>query len=224
MSEFPVQPARVTAMLQNITPLCPRLGCDGRMEPDSTMGSMPGTGLQALGCPVCKHRGYRSLEGIRVLFGTRHEHVCSYGPSIQSLTVLFSGAALALFRNEGLCPTQSALYAAHWALLGGQLVGTLRFFPESPAVVHCYTYFQREILSVFQELHTAMPNSRYDSATTGWLNLLQDSASSSSESRALLVQLKQDVLLKLLEHRDGIDGIVEQSAEEHDRRIAELNQ
>lgn len=149
MSELPMQPARVTAMIQNLTPLCPRLGCDGRMEPDSKMGSMSDIGLQALECPVCKHRGYRSLEGIRVLFGTRHEHVCSYGPSIQSLTVLFSAAALALFRNEGLCPTQSALYAAHWALLGGQLVGTLRFFPESPAFAHCYTYFQRGILSDF---------------------------------------------------------------------------
>jgi hypothetical protein len=28
-----------------------------------------------------------------------------------------------------------------------------------------------DAISVFQELHAAMPNSRYDSATTGWLNL-----------------------------------------------------
>lgn len=78
-----------------------------------------------------------------------------------------------------------------------------------------------DAISTFQELHTAMPNSRYDSAATGWLNLLQDRASSSSEARALLVQLRQEVLLKLLEHRDGI---VEQSVQEHDRRMAEVNQ
>lgn len=76
-------------------------------------------------------------------------------------------------------------------------------------------------ITVFQELHTVMPNSRYDSATTGWLNLLQDRASSSSESKAVLGQLKQQVLLKLLEHRGGI---VTQGTEAHDRRIAELNE
>ncbi|HMV58363.1 MAG TPA: hypothetical protein PKD38_14280, partial [Nitrospira sp.] len=66
-----------------------------------------------------------------------------------------------------------------------------------------------------------MPNSRYDSATTGWLNLLQDRASSSSESKAVLGQLKQQVLLKLLEHRGGI---VAQGTEAQNRRIAELNE
>ena len=76
-------------------------------------------------------------------------------------------------------------------------------------------------ISVFQELHTVMPNSRYDSATTGWLNLLQDRASSSSESKAVLGQLKQQVLLKLLEHRGGI---VAQGTEAQNRRIAELNE
>lgn len=167
MPELPMQQARLSTMFQNITPLCPRLGCDGRMEPDSTMGSMSGTGLQALGCPACKHLGYRSLEKIRVLFGTRHEHVCSYGPSIRSLTVLFSGTALALFRNEGLCPTQSALYAAYWALLGGQLVGTLRFFPESPAFMRCYTYFQREIVS-------DLPNHSTEIITAPKRSFLQD--------------------------------------------------
>ena len=78
-----------------------------------------------------------------------------------------------------------------------------------------------DAISVFQELHTVMPDSRYDSATTGWLNLLQDRASSSSESKALLVQLKQQVLLKLLENREGI---VAQDTEGHERRLAELNE
>lgn len=149
MAEFPVHPAKVTSILQSKTPLCPGPGCDGKMEPDSRMRSLTGLGLCALVCPVCRHSGYRSLEGIRLLFATTHEYVCSYGPSIQSLTVVFSGASLASLRNKGLCPIQSALFAAHWALLCGQLVGVLCVFPESPAFVNCYTYFQREIVSDF---------------------------------------------------------------------------
>ena len=173
MSEFPGPRVSVSSMLQIITPLCPRLGCDGRMQPDSTMGLIPGTGLQVLRCPICKHRGYRSLEGLRVLFGTRHEHGCTYGPSIQSLTVVFSGAALGFFQKEGLCPTQSALYAAHWALLGGQLVGTLHLFAESPALVQCYTHSQREISAYLSDRtmgsFTAQECSFLQGATTGEL-------------------------------------------------------
>ncbi len=66
-----------------------------------------------------------------------------------------------------------------------------------------------------------MPNSRYDAATTGWLNLLQDTAPSSIYSNALLVQLKQEVLHNLLGRSDLT---AERSGEEHDRRVAELNQ
>ena len=44
---------------------------------------------------------------------------------------------------------------------------------------------------MFQELRTAMPNSRYEVATVGWLNLLQDASLSSDHNKALMVQLKQ---------------------------------
>lgn len=56
-----------------------------------------------------------------------------------------------------------------------------------------------DAITVFQELHTAMPGNRYDVATTGWLNLLQDTAPSSDHNKALMVQLKQEVLHNLLE-------------------------
>ena len=78
-----------------------------------------------------------------------------------------------------------------------------------------------DAITVFQELHTAMPNSRYDTATTGWLNLLQDTAPSSSYGRALMVQLKEEVLHNLLE-RSPLT--TERSVEEYDRRVAEVNQ
>ena len=142
-----VPSAELTSVLHNHTPRCPTLSCDGIMEPDLRMGAATGLGLCALVCPVCKHSGYRSLHGIRVLFATRHEYVCTYGPSLKSLTVVFSGAALTSLRQKELCPNQSALFAAHWALLCGQLVGIVRVLPESPAVVHCYTYLRREIVN-----------------------------------------------------------------------------
>ena len=77
-----------------------------------------------------------------------------------------------------------------------------------------------DAITVFQELHTAMPNSRYDAATTGWLNLLQDTAPSSLYSKALLGQLKQEVLHNLLERSDLTTV---RSVKDHDRRVAELN-
>lgn len=125
---------------------------------------MTAMGLQPLVCPVCNHSGYRALQGIRVLFATRHEYVCNYGPSLQSLTVVFSGAALISLRERGLCLTQSALIAAQWALLCGQLVGTLRVFPESPAFEQCFTNVHPELVNngpvpstdVFSEPHPAL--------------------------------------------------------------------
>ena len=51
-----------------------------------------------------------------------------------------------------------------------------------------------DAITTFQGLHSAMPNSRYDVATVGWLNLLQDQALSSHQSRALMTQLKEEVL------------------------------
>lgn len=76
-----------------------------------------------------------------------------------------------------------------------------------------------DAITVFQELHTAMPNNRYDAATTGWLNLLQDTAPSSVHSKALMIQLKQEVLHNLLERSDLTTV---KSVKDHDRRVAEL--
>jgi len=73
---------------------------------------------------------------------------------MQSLNLVFSGTALALFRDRGLSPTQSALYAAHWTLLSGQLAGTIRLFPQSPAFLHCYTHYHREISGYFSDNQT----------------------------------------------------------------------
>ncbi len=66
----------------------------------------------------------------------------------------------------------------------------------------------------------AMPNSRYDVATMGWLNILQEPAVSSPSSKALRAQLRQEVLHSLLGRADLMTG---RSTKEHDMRIAELS-
>ncbi|WHZ24825.1 MAG: hypothetical protein OJF47_003937 [Nitrospira sp.] len=77
-----------------------------------------------------------------------------------------------------------------------------------------------DAITVFQELHTAMPNNRYDSAVTGWLNLLQDNAPASKYSKTLMAQLKQEVLRSLSERQDLAAA---RSVKDHDRRVADLN-
>lgn len=77
-----------------------------------------------------------------------------------------------------------------------------------------------DAIRVFQELHTAMPTSRYDAATIGWLNLLQDTAVSSMASKALRGQLRQEVLHTLLGHPDLTSA---RNMKERDLRVAELS-
>ena len=77
-----------------------------------------------------------------------------------------------------------------------------------------------DAIRLFQELHTAMPKSRYDVATIGWLNLLQDPAVSSISSKAVRAQLRQEVLHTLL-GRSELRA--EGSTKEHDLRVAELS-
>lgn len=77
-----------------------------------------------------------------------------------------------------------------------------------------------DAIRLFQELHTAMPKSRYDLATIGWLNLLQDPAVSSVSSQAVRAQLRREVLHTLL---GRAELRAEGSTKEHDLRVAELS-
>jgi hypothetical protein len=141
--EPPLPPEAVTPVLPLRPSLCPAVGCSGTMDVETVMECLEGTGLEAVSCRVCGHRGFRSREGIQTLFGGRHEHVCSYGPSPLTLTIVFSGAALALFRNRGLSPAQAAEYAVQWTLLCGQVAGTVHLILETPALGRCYEHFRR---------------------------------------------------------------------------------
>ena len=140
MSEPHVMPALSPSRSDIPVLRCPALGCVTKMARES-LQCLDGTGLEALRCPACGHRGFQSRDGIRILFGGRHEYVCSYGPSTLTLTIVFSGAALVLFGERGLSPTQAAVYAAQWTLLSGQVAGTVHMFLESPALSRCYEHF-----------------------------------------------------------------------------------
>ncbi len=144
MPPYYKQPIPVDTILSSTSPLCPAVDCDGRMQIDSTSKRTKGSGLARVQCGLCQHRGFRSLEGVHVLFGGRHEYVCGYGPSSSILTIRFSESALSLFLDAYLSPTESALYAAHWALLRGHVAGRVNMVAGSPQFTDCYGHFCRE--------------------------------------------------------------------------------
>lgn len=143
MSESPMLNPPVQQSIA--APRCPAYGCGGEMTPHP-MPVLDGSGLRVWRCSACRHQGFRAEEGLRLLFGGRHEHVCTYGPSALTLTVIFSGAALVLFRERGLSPSQAALYTAQWALLNGQVTGTLQMFLESAMLARSYEYINTYLL------------------------------------------------------------------------------
>jgi hypothetical protein len=76
-----------------------------------------------------------------------------------------------------------------------------------------------DAITAFQQLHTAMPTSRYDAAAVGWLNLLQDNALASPHSRALMTQLKEEVLHTL---KERWTTTLAHQTKETDRRVVDL--
>jgi hypothetical protein len=76
-----------------------------------------------------------------------------------------------------------------------------------------------DAITAFQGLHTAMPSSRYDVATIGWLTVLQDKALASQHSRALKSQLKEEVLHTL---RERWNAALARQTKETEGRLADL--
>ena len=161
MSDDDLRPSPARPLPRFSALLCPAVGCDGKMAVEPDMKSLDGTGLESLKCATCGHRGFRSQGGIQTLFGGRHEHLCSYGPSLLTLTVVFSAAALTLFRNRGLNSTEAAIYAAHWTLLTGQLGGTVHLLSETSGLARCYEHFCRQ-------MGEARPAAGYEASERPW--------------------------------------------------------
>ena len=128
--------------------LCPTTNCGQLMASDYRAGYDARTGLECLQCGHCGHRGMRAREGLQLLFSGQHEYVFSYGPSLSYLKVVLSTVALNLFSTHGLEPVRLATHVAEWALLMGQVCGTVR--PSGDLVLSsCYEYCRRQAVTHF---------------------------------------------------------------------------
>ena len=125
---------------------CPTTNCGQLMASDYRAGYDARTGLECLQCGHCGHRGMRAREGLQLLFSGQHEYVFSYGPSLSYLKVVLSTVALNLFSTHGLEPVRLATHVAEWALLMGQVCGTVR--PSGDLVLSsCYEYCRRQAVT-----------------------------------------------------------------------------
>ena len=125
---------------------CPTTNCGQLMASDYRAGYDAHTGLECLQCGHCGHRGMRAREGLQLLFSGQHEYVFSYGPSLSYLKVVLSTVALNLFSTHGLEPVRLATHVAEWALLMGQVCGTVR--PSGDLVLSsCYEYCRRQAVT-----------------------------------------------------------------------------
>ena len=125
---------------------CPTTNCGQLMASDYRADYDARTGLECLHCGHCGHRGMRAREGLQLLFSGQHEYVFSYGPSLSYLKVVLSTVALNLFSTQGLKPVRLATHVAEWALLMGQVCGTVR--PSGDLVLSsCYEYCRRQAVT-----------------------------------------------------------------------------
>ncbi len=106
--------------------LCPAPGCAQPMSVDPRNGYDSRSGLQGVRCDRCGHRGMHARDGVQLLFAGHHEYVFTYGPSPSCLKVVLSAAVLNLFRTHAMTPVRLATHMAEWALLRGQVCGTVR--------------------------------------------------------------------------------------------------
>ena len=125
--------------------LCPATHCGHLMEADIRAGYDSCSGLECLHCPHCGHHGMKARNGVQLLFTGQHEYVFSYGPSLSHLKVVLSMVAINLFRTQGMAPTQLAAHVADWALLMGQVCGTVRFSGDL-VLSSCYEYCRRQAM------------------------------------------------------------------------------
>jgi len=136
---------------------CPKDGCGQQMKPDPHLGYDTETGLQRIRCLRCGHRGMRARDGLHLLFAGQHEYTFNYGPSPSHLKVVLSTAALNLFSVQGLTPVQLATYAAEWALVMGQVCGTVRL-AGNLTLSDCYGYYQhRRSVAPVSHVRRAIP-------------------------------------------------------------------
>lgn len=119
---------------------CPTHKCDGLLRTDAS-GYDPYTGLDVLVCTQCGHRGFRSREGVILLFRGGYEFKFSYGPSLQTITVVLSSASVNLWSTHGVNDEQLAKIAAEWSLLCGNTTKRVHLGIPAEEFADFYLYF-----------------------------------------------------------------------------------
>lgn len=125
------------------SPFCPVNKCDGSLTSEAT-GYDPRTGLELLVCTTCGHRGFQSRDGVILLFRGGYEFKFSYGPSLQTLTVVLSSAAVNLWSTHNVTDDQLAKIAAEWSLLCGRTTKRVHLGIPAEEFADFYLYFCRK--------------------------------------------------------------------------------
>jgi hypothetical protein len=121
-------------------PCCPTNKCSGRLRPEAS-GYNPRTGLELMICTLCGHRGFRSRDGVILIFRGGYEYKFCYGPSIQTISIVLSSAAVNLWGTHGVSDDQLAKIAAEWALLCGHTTRPIHLGIPAEDFADCYLYF-----------------------------------------------------------------------------------
>ncbi|MCS6287631.1 MAG: hypothetical protein H8K10_01465 [Nitrospira sp.] len=119
---------------------CPIHKCGGLLNTDAS-GYDAQTGLEGLVCAQCGHRGFRSREGVILLFRGGYEFKFSYGPSLQTVTVVLSSASVNLWSTHGVNDEQLAKIAAEWSLLCGNTTKRVQLGIPAEEFADFYLYF-----------------------------------------------------------------------------------
>lgn len=121
-------------------PYCPINKCSGRLKTEAS-GYNSRTGLDVMVCTLCGHRGFRSREGVILLFRGGYEFKFSYGPSIQTISIVLSSAAVNLWGTHDVNDDQLAKIAAEWALLCGHTSRQIHLGIPAEEFADFYLYF-----------------------------------------------------------------------------------
>lgn len=119
---------------------CPINKCAGSLRGEASAYD-PRTGLEPMVCLVCGHRGFRSRDGVILLFRGGYEFKFSYGPSIQTITIVLSSAAVNLWSTHDVKEDQLAKIAAEWALLCGHTGRQIHLGIPAEEFADLYLYF-----------------------------------------------------------------------------------
>jgi hypothetical protein len=79
-----------------------------------------------------------------LLFRSGYEYQFSYGPSVETISVVLSSGAVNLWATHDVTPDQLAIYTAEWALLRGIRNRPIRLMIDQDDFTDFYLYFTKQ--------------------------------------------------------------------------------